>query len=125
MNGWIMLTAWGGGAQGLANMPNSFSPSSHLETKDFIGLLIWMCAFSPAILIRPERLQVPFAVCFAFFCSTISGLFIWYVLSTRRQLLEFASDFPGVGVLRKPMVQGSCLDSLIRHQTLAGPSCSA
>ena len=28
-------------------MKNYFSASSHLETKDFIGLLIWMAAFIP------------------------------------------------------------------------------
>lgn len=62
---------------GLAHLPNYFSASSHLETKDFVGLIIWMCAFIPAVLIRPERLQIPFAVCFVLFCCTAFGLLIW------------------------------------------------
>lgn len=58
-------------------MPNYFSASSHLQTKDFIGLLIWMCAFIPGLLIRPEKLQIPFVVCFTFFCGSCFGLLIW------------------------------------------------
>ncbi|OAQ59133.1 uracil permease [Pochonia chlamydosporia 170] len=86
---WFGMQAfWGGQATrvcigaiipGLAHLPNSFSASSHLETKDFIGLIIWMCAFIPAVLIRPERLQIPFAVCFVLFCLTAFGLLIWSV----------------------------------------------
>ena len=45
-------------------MKNYFSEGSHLLTKDFIGLLIWMAAFIPLVLVRPERLQVPFAISF-------------------------------------------------------------
>ena len=62
---------------GFANMPNSFSASSHLETKDLIGLVIWMAGFIPAILIKPEKLQIPFVVCFFLFCGSCFGLLIW------------------------------------------------
>ncbi|KAJ5136491.1 hypothetical protein N7448_005045 [Penicillium atrosanguineum] len=67
---WFGMQAfWGGQATrvmigaiipGFAHMPNYFSASSHLQTKDFIGLLIWMGAFIPGLLIRPEKLQIPF-----------------------------------------------------------------
>lgn len=38
-----------------------------------------MCAFIPGLLIRPEKLQVPFVVCFCLFCSACFGILIWYV----------------------------------------------
>jgi NCS1 family nucleobase:cation symporter-1 len=60
-------------------MKNYFSESSHLETRDFIGLVIWMGLFIPGILIRPERLQIPFVVCFFLFCSSCIGLLAWLV----------------------------------------------
>jgi len=62
---------------GFAHMKNSFSKSSHLATNDFIGLVIWMFAFVPAVLIKPERLQIPFFVCFAFFMGTCIGCLAW------------------------------------------------
>jgi NCS1 family nucleobase:cation symporter-1 len=58
-------------------MKNYFDPGSHLETKDFIGLIVWMFGFIPAVLIKPERLQIPFVVCFFLFCGTCMGLLIW------------------------------------------------
>lgn len=58
-------------------MRNSFSASSHLATNDFIGLVIWMCAFVPAILIKPEKLQIPFLACFILFCGSCFGILIW------------------------------------------------
>ncbi|KAJ4859483.1 hypothetical protein T069G_04471 [Trichoderma breve] len=64
---------------GLAHMRNTFSESSHLATNDFIGLVIWMCAFIPAILIKPEKLQIPFVVCFFLFCGSCFGILIWSV----------------------------------------------
>ncbi|KAJ5303140.1 hypothetical protein N7476_009939 [Penicillium atrosanguineum] len=86
---WFGMQAfWGGQATrvmigaiipGFAHMPNYFSASSHLQTKDFIGLLIWMGAFIPGLLIRPEKLQIPFVVCFTFFCGSCFGLLIWGV----------------------------------------------
>ena len=84
------LLAW----SGLAHMPNHFAASSHLETKDFIGLLIWMCAFIPAILIRPERLQVPFAVCFVLFCFTIFGLEFKYLKALAKKVGVILRKYP-------------------------------
>ena len=60
-------------------MKNVFSESSHLETKDFIGLVIWMGLFIPGVLIKPEKLQIPFVICFFLFCGTCMGLLIWFV----------------------------------------------
>ncbi|KAK7227519.1 hypothetical protein V2G26_015522 [Clonostachys chloroleuca] len=86
---WFGIQAfWGGQATrvligaiipGLAHMKNYFAESSHLETKDFIGLVIWMCGFVPCILIKPEKLQIPFVVCFILFCGTCVGLLSWSV----------------------------------------------
>lgn len=59
-------------------MKNTFSESSHLETKDFIGLVIWFAAFIPLVLIPPERLQIPFTISFLLFASSSFGLLIWY-----------------------------------------------
>lgn len=58
-------------------MKNSFSESSHLLTNDFIGLVIWMAAFIPLVLVPPERLQLPFAISFVFFAGSCLGLLIW------------------------------------------------
>ena len=58
-------------------MKNSFSESSHLATNDFIGLVIWMGAFIPAVLIKPERLQIPFFFCFVLFLGTCIGCLVW------------------------------------------------
>ena len=58
-------------------MKNYFAKSSELATNDFIGLLIWMALFIPAVLIRPERLQLPFVVCFVLFCGCCLGLLAW------------------------------------------------
>lgn len=63
--------------QGFAHMKNYFSESSHLATNDFIGLLIWFAAFLPLILVRPERLQIPFAMSFVLFASSCIGILIW------------------------------------------------
>ncbi|KAK4063638.1 hypothetical protein Trihar35433_8346 [Trichoderma harzianum] len=72
--------SWGmRGSYCLAHMRNSFSESSHLATNDFIGLVIWMCAFIPAILIKPEKLQIPFVICFFLFCGSCFGILIWSV----------------------------------------------
>lgn len=86
---WFGMQAyWGGQATrvmfgaiipGLAHMKNYFSESSHLLTKDFIGLLIWMCAFIPGLLIKPEKLQIPFVICFFFFAGTCIGCLAWAV----------------------------------------------
>lgn len=58
-------------------MKNYFSASSHLETKDFIGLLIWFAVFIPLLLVKPERLQIPFGVSFVLFAGTCIGLLAW------------------------------------------------
>jgi NCS1 family nucleobase:cation symporter-1 len=58
-------------------MKNYFAESSHLHTNDFIGLVIWMGGFIPAVLIRPEKLQVPFVGCFVLFCGSCFGMLIW------------------------------------------------
>ena len=60
-------------------MKNSFAESSHLATNDFIGLVIWMAAFIPLVLVPPERLQIPFAISFVLFGSSCIGLLVWYV----------------------------------------------
>ncbi|RDA83983.1 hypothetical protein CP532_6965 [Ophiocordyceps camponoti-leonardi (nom. inval.)] len=86
---WFGLQAfWGGQAMrvaigalipGLAHMPNKFDPNSHLQTNDFIGLVLWMCFYIPGIMIRPEKLQMGFFVCFVLFCCSCIGLLIWTV----------------------------------------------
>ncbi|EHY61019.1 Transporter aclS [Exophiala dermatitidis] len=86
---WFGLQAyWGGQATrvlfgaiipGFAHMKNYFSESSHLLTNDFIGLIIWMGAFIPLVLVPPERLQLPFAISFVLFGSSCIGLLIWAV----------------------------------------------
>ncbi|KIW77744.1 hypothetical protein AYO21_04863 [Fonsecaea monophora] len=70
---------WGAIIPGFAHMKNFFSEGSHLLTNDFIGLLIWMAAFIPLVLVRPERLQVPFAISFVLFAGSCFGLLIWAV----------------------------------------------
>ncbi|KAL3957547.1 hypothetical protein ACCO45_008125 [Purpureocillium lilacinum] len=106
---WFGIQAfWGGQATrvcigaiipGFAHMKNYFSASSHLETKDFIGLLIWMAAFIPGILIRPEKLQIPFVVCFFLFCGCCLGLLIWSVSQAggAGSLFQMPSTTPNVG----------------------------
>ncbi|PHH92046.1 hypothetical protein CDD83_9164 [Cordyceps sp. RAO-2017] len=84
---WFGLQAfWGGQAMrvaisaiipGLSYLPNSFDPSSHLQTNDFIGLVVWMCLFVPGVLIRPEKLQIGFVICFVLFCCSCFGMLIW------------------------------------------------
>lgn len=64
-------------APGFAHMKNYFSASSHLATNDFIGLIIWMGLFIPGVLIRPERLQIPFIICALLFIATCIGLLSW------------------------------------------------
>ncbi|KAL4967136.1 nucleobase cation symporter-1 family protein [Aspergillus stella-maris] len=86
---WFGMQAfWGGQATrvmigaiipGFAHMKNYFAESSHLQTNDFIGLVIWMFGFVPAVLIKPEKLQVPFFVCFVLFCGSCFGILIWAV----------------------------------------------
>ncbi|KAL5338230.1 permease for cytosine/purines, uracil, thiamine, allantoin-domain-containing protein [Aspergillus crustosus] len=86
---WFGMQAfWGGQATrvmigaiipGFAHMKNYFAESSHLQTNDFIGLVIWMFGFVPAVLIRPEKLQIPFFICFVFFCGSCFGMLIWAV----------------------------------------------
>ncbi|KAL4936574.1 hypothetical protein BDV06DRAFT_227752 [Aspergillus oleicola] len=86
---WFGMQAfWGGQATrvmigaiipGFAHMKNYFAESSHLQTNDFIGLVIWMCGFVPAVLIKPEKLQVPFFVCFVLFCGSCFGMLAWAV----------------------------------------------
>ncbi|KAL5049356.1 hypothetical protein BDW71DRAFT_204621 [Aspergillus fruticulosus] len=86
---WFGMQAfWGGQATrvmigaiipGFAHMKNYFSASSHLQTNDFIGLIIWMAGFIPAVLIKPEKLQMPFFFCFVLFCGTCFGMLIWSV----------------------------------------------
>ncbi|KAI1628212.1 NCS1 family nucleobase:cation symporter-1 [Exophiala viscosa] len=70
---------WGAIIPGFANMKNFFSDGSHLLTKDFIGLIIWMIAFIPLVLVPPERLQVPFAISFCLFAGSCIGLLVWSV----------------------------------------------
>ncbi|KAL4915672.1 permease for cytosine/purines, uracil, thiamine, allantoin-domain-containing protein [Aspergillus aurantiobrunneus] len=77
---WFGMQAfWGGKRQGLRTHENYFAASSHRQTNDFIGLVIWMCGFIPAGLMRPEKLQIPFFVCFVFFCGSCFGMIIWAV----------------------------------------------
>ncbi|KAK5056688.1 hypothetical protein LTR84_012220 [Exophiala bonariae] len=70
---------WGAIIPGFAHMKNYFSESSHLLTNDFIGLIIWMAAFIPLVLVPPERLQIPFAISFVLFGSSCIGILIWSV----------------------------------------------
>ncbi|KAL2000405.1 hypothetical protein VTN02DRAFT_3170 [Thermoascus thermophilus] len=85
-----MQSYWGGQATrvligaiipGFAHMKNFFSESSHLLTKDFIGMVIWYAAFIPLALIPPERLQLPFAISFVLFATSCFGLLIWAVVN--------------------------------------------
>ncbi|EPE03023.1 ncs1 nucleoside transporter family protein [Ophiostoma piceae UAMH 11346] len=86
---WFGMQAfWGGQATrvmfgamipGLAHMKNHFAEGAHLETKDFIGLVIWMAAFIPGILIKPEKLQKPFVFCFVLFAGSCIGILAWSV----------------------------------------------
>ncbi|KAL7908463.1 permease for cytosine/purines, uracil, thiamine, allantoin domain-containing protein [Trichoderma velutinum] len=84
---------------GLAHMRNSFSESSHLATNDFIGLVIWMCAFIPAILIKPEKLQIPFVICFFLFCGSCFGILIWSVSTAKGvgELFHQKTDATNIG----------------------------
>ncbi|KAM6477496.1 permease for cytosine/purines, uracil, thiamine, allantoin-domain-containing protein [Trichoderma sp. SZMC 28011] len=84
---------------GLAHMRNSFSENSHLATNDFIGLVIWMCAFIPAILIKPEKLQIPFVICFFLFCGSCFGILIWSVSAANGvgELFHQKTDAPNMG----------------------------
>ncbi|RCI09976.1 hypothetical protein L249_8752 [Ophiocordyceps polyrhachis-furcata BCC 54312] len=77
--GQAMRVAIGALIPGLAHMPNKFDPNSHLQTNDFIGLVLWMCLYIPGIMIRPEKLQIGFFVCFVLFCCSCLGLLIWTI----------------------------------------------
>lgn len=77
----VLLTS----QKGFAHMKNSFSESSHLLTKDFIGLLIWMVAFIPLLLVAPERLQIPFGISFVLFAGSCIGLLVWWVMKAPKQ----------------------------------------
>lgn len=70
------------GYLGFAHMKNSFPESSHLTTNDFIGTVIWYAAFIPLVLVRPERLQMPFAISFVLFATSCFGILIWCVPSS-------------------------------------------
>ncbi|EQL01802.1 NCS1 family nucleobase:cation symporter-1 [Ophiocordyceps sinensis CO18] len=106
---WFGLQAfWGGQATrvaigalipGFAHLPNSFDPSSHLETKDFVGLIVWMCLFIPGVLIRPEKLQTGFVVCFVLFCGSCFGLLIWAVSRNNGPgtMFQEAGTAPNIG----------------------------
>ncbi|KAJ5619470.1 hypothetical protein N7510_003454 [Penicillium lagena] len=106
---WFGMQAfWGGQATrvmigaiipGFAHMHNYFDPGSHLQTKDFIGLVIWMCAFIPGLLIRPEKLQIPFVVCFTCFCGACFGILIWAVSNAHGagSLFHEPAKAPNVG----------------------------
>lgn len=60
-------------------MKNFFSAGSHLATNDFIGLIIWMLGFVGLVLVRPERLQIPFFVSFILVSGSWIGLLAWFV----------------------------------------------
>ncbi|KAK4939986.1 hypothetical protein LTR10_019838 [Elasticomyces elasticus] len=60
-------------------MKDYFSAGSHLMTNDFIGLIIWMIAFIPLVLVPPERLQIPFAISFVLLAGSCIGLLAWSV----------------------------------------------
>ncbi|KAM4067150.1 purine-cytosine permease family protein [Hirsutella rhossiliensis] len=106
---WFGLQAfWGGQATrvaigalipGFAHLPNSFDPNSHLQTNDFIGLIVWMCLFVPGVLIRPEKLQTGFVICFVLFCCSCFGLLIWAVSQVRGPGTMFQEDgtAPNIG----------------------------
>jgi NCS1 family nucleobase:cation symporter-1 len=49
---------------GLAHLQNTIPASSHLETKDLIGMVIWFIAFIALVRVPPEKLQTFFTVCF-------------------------------------------------------------
>ena len=103
-------------------MKNYFSESSHLLTKDFIGLLIWMCAFIPGLLIKPEKLQIPFVICFFFFAGTCIVCLAWYVLdSTTPSILAHRFS---TGLSHRLVVQARCSMSLAQPHQLDGVSCS-
>ncbi|PFH61277.1 hypothetical protein XA68_17790 [Ophiocordyceps unilateralis] len=106
---WFGLQAfWGGQAMrvaigalipGLAHLPNRFDPNSHLQTNDFVGLVLWMCLFIPGVLIRPEKLQIGFFVCFVLFCGSCLGLLIWAVtrVGGPGSMFHEPSSAPNVG----------------------------
>ncbi|KAJ3498897.1 hypothetical protein NLG97_g759 [Lecanicillium saksenae] len=106
---WFGIQAfWGGQATrvlisslipAFAHMKNYFLESSHLETKDFIGLVIWMAIFIPGLLIRPEKLQIPFVLCFFLFCGCCIGLLSWSVsqASGAGAMFSQPSTAPSVG----------------------------
>ncbi|KAL3429859.1 permease for cytosine/purines, uracil, thiamine, allantoin-domain-containing protein [Aspergillus tetrazonus] len=106
---WFGMQAfWGGQATrvmigaiipGFAHMKNYFSASSRLQTNDFIGLVIWMAGFIPAVLIKPEKLQIPFFSCFVLFCGTCFGLLIWSVSQAHGagQLFQEPGTAPNTG----------------------------
>ncbi|KAF4512839.1 hypothetical protein G6O67_000176 [Ophiocordyceps sinensis] len=84
---WFGLQAlWGGQATRVAigalfprfaHLPNRFDPRTHLQTNDFIGLVVWLCLFVPGVLVKPEELQPAFVISFIFFCGSCFGLLIW------------------------------------------------
>ncbi|EFR03381.1 uracil permease [Nannizzia gypsea CBS 118893] len=85
-----MQSYWGGQATrvligaiipGFAHMKNTFPESSHLQTNDFIGMVLWYLIFLPLLLISPERLQIPFGISFILFSSTCIGILSWAVKS--------------------------------------------
>ncbi|PGH13753.1 hypothetical protein AJ79_03452 [Helicocarpus griseus UAMH5409] len=80
-------------------MKNFFAESSHLTTKDFIGVIIWYAAFIPLVLIPPERLQKPFIVSFVLFASSCFGLLIWAVKNSggAGSMFQSPATTPSVG----------------------------
>lgn len=63
-------------------MKNTFSQSSHLATNDFIGLVIWMIAFVALVMVRPEKMQIPFVTSFVLVAGSFMGILIWLVTIT-------------------------------------------
>lgn len=106
---------------GFAHMHDYFATSSHLQTNDFIGLVIWMCLFLPSVLIKPERLQIPFVICFFLFCGCCMGLLIWCVPGIHIGHRADAEDRTGQSI--KHVVQGTCSISQAPRQTSAGRLC--
>ncbi|KAI1627935.1 NCS1 family nucleobase:cation symporter-1 [Exophiala viscosa] len=70
---------WGAIIPGFAHMKNTFSESSHLATNDFIGLVIWMFAFVALVMVRPEKMQIPFFISFVLVAGSFIGILIWAV----------------------------------------------
>lgn len=61
------------------HMPNTLPESAEITTKQLIGFIIYICVFTPLMLIHPSKYQKFLWVSFGGIVATLSGLFIWAV----------------------------------------------